>query len=168
MCRNRPVQQEQSHCGRQSPVCRDSRVSRDRRPVRGNRPVRKAQPRPQEQPSVQEVVGTVLRTEHARLLLPIWLAPRAQCVPPQSAANAVTLVVPGVPEANNAYELTPSGVQELRRKRVAGGVSVTLDEFGLTAQVLLAHDPLIVGAVNGRAAGDRASRGRAAASPGRA
>ena len=99
----------------------------------------------------EEVVGTVLRTEHARLLLPIWSAPGSQCVPPQSAFNGVTLVAPGVPEANSAYELTLSGVQELRRKRVAGGVSVTLEEFGLTAQVLFAHDPSVLGAVNGRA-----------------
>ena len=102
--------------------------------------------------SVPEVVGSVLRTEHARLLLPIWSAPMAQCVPPQSAANSVTLVVPGVPEATEAYELTPGGVKKLRRKRVAGGMSVTLDEFGLTTQVLLAQDPSIVSAVDRRAA----------------
>ncbi len=102
--------------------------------------------------SVPEVQGAVLRTERARLLLPIWSAPMAQCVPPQSASNALALVVPGVPEATDAYELTPSGVQSLRHKRVAGGIRVTLDEFGLTAQVLLAHDPLIVGAVHRRAA----------------
>ncbi len=110
-----------------------------------------AQPRAQEQPAAQEVVGTVLRTEHARLLLPTWLAARAQCVPPQSASNGVTLVAHGVPETNSAYELTPVGVQELRHKRVAGGMSVTLEEFGLTAQVLLAHDPSVVGDVNRRA-----------------
>jgi len=110
------------------------------------------QPRPQEPSHAQEVVGTVLRTEHARLLLPIWLAPGAQCVTPQAAANAVTLKARGVPEVNSAYELTPSGVQELRRTRVAGGMSVTLEEFGLTTQVLLAHDPTVVGDVNRRAA----------------
>ena len=102
--------------------------------------------------SVPEVVGSVLSTEHARLLLPIWSAPMAQCVPPQSAANSVVLTVPGVPEAAEAYELTPSGAKKLRRKRVAGGMSVTLDEFGLTTQVLLAQDPLIIGAVDRRAA----------------
>ena len=35
---------------------------------------------------------------------------------------------------------------------MAGGVCVTLDEFGLTTQVLLAQDPLIIGAVHRRAA----------------
>jgi hypothetical protein len=102
--------------------------------------------------SSREVVGAVLRTEHARLLLPIWSAPMSQCVPPQSATNALTLVVPAVPEASDVYELIPSGVQPLKRKRVAGGLSVTLEEFGLTTQVLLAQDPLIVAAVHRRAA----------------
>jgi hypothetical protein len=101
--------------------------------------------------SASEVSGAVLRTEHTRLLLPIWSASMSQCVPPQSAVNAMTLVVPGAPEASNAYELTPSGVQPLRHRRVAGGLSVTLDEFGLTAQVLLAQDPLVIGAVHRRA-----------------
>ena len=75
--------------------------------------------------SVPEVAGTVLRTEHSRLLLPLWSAPGAQCVPSQSAANALSLVAPGVPEASDAYELTPHGVQSLRHQRVAGGVRVT-------------------------------------------
>ena len=102
--------------------------------------------------SVHEVAGTVLRTEHSRLLLPLWSGPGAQFVPSQSAANALSLVAPGVPEASDVYELTPHGVQSLRHLRVAGGVRVTLPEFGLTAQVLLAHDPLIIDAVNRRAA----------------
>jgi hypothetical protein len=102
--------------------------------------------------NVPEVLATVLHTDRARLLLPIWSAPMAQYVPPQSASNALALVVPGVPEASDAYELTPSGVQSLRHKRVTGGIRVVLDEFGLTTQVLLAHDPSIVGAVHRRAA----------------
>ncbi len=98
--------------------------------------------------SAAEVVGSVLRTERARLLLPIWSASMSQCVPPQSAANSLSLIAPGVPEASNAYELTPAGVRVLQHKRVAGGMCVTLDEFGLTTQILLAHDPLIINAVN--------------------
>ncbi len=102
--------------------------------------------------NVPEVSGSVLRVDRAQLLLPIWSSPDAQCVPAKSASKALSLVVPGVPEASNAYLLTPSGVQPLRRKRIAGGVCVALGEFDLTAQVLLAHDPLIVGAVHRRVA----------------
>jgi hypothetical protein len=99
----------------------------------------------------KEVSGAVLRTEHARMLMPLWFSRGAQCVPSQSAANAVTLVAPGVPEPFRAYELTPRGAQPLRRQRVDGGLSVTLDEFGLTSQILLANEPSVVGAVDRRA-----------------
>ncbi len=102
--------------------------------------------------NLPQVTGAVLRTDHSRLLLPLWSSPGAQFVPEQSAANSLTLVAPGVPEASSAYELTPSGVQSLRHMRVAGGMSVTLDEFGLATEVLLAHDPLIISAVHHRAA----------------
>jgi hypothetical protein len=99
-----------------------------------------------------EISGAVLRTEHARMLLPLWFSRGVQCVPSQSAANAVTLVAPGVPEPYRAYELTPRGAQPLRRQRVDGGLSITLAEFGLTAQILMANEPAIVGAVDQRAA----------------
>jgi hypothetical protein len=103
------------------------------------------------EPSTREVTGAVLRADQARLLLPIWTAPQSQYVVPQSAANDLTLLVPGVPETNNAYELTPGGVRPLRHPlRIAGGMQVHLPEFGLTTQVLLAHDPSIVGAVRGK------------------
>ena len=45
----------------------------------------------------------------------IWSAPMAQYVPPQSAANALTLVVPGVPEAR--------GLRTDARRRAAAAAS---------------------------------------------
>jgi hypothetical protein len=102
--------------------------------------------------SVPEVAGAVLGTEHSRLLLPIWSGPGAQYVPSQSAARGLAVKAPGVPETWPAYELTPHGLQPLKKQRPAGGYSVTLDEFGLTAQVLLADAPLVVDAVHRRAA----------------
>ncbi len=101
--------------------------------------------------NVPEVSGTMLLTPHARLLLPIWLAPAAQYVAPQSATNVLSLRVPGVPEGNNAYEITPGGVQPVLHSFGAGGELVTLNEFGLTSQVLLAHDPKVIDDVRRRA-----------------
>jgi hypothetical protein len=98
------------------------------------------------------VVGAVLRTDRARLLMPTFSAPGAQYVPAQSAASGLSLVAPGVPESSNAYELTPGGIRVLRHKRVTGGVRVTLDDFGLTSLVLLAHDPLVINSLTQRAA----------------
>jgi len=99
-----------------------------------------------------EVAATVLRTERSRLLLPIWSAPGAQFVPGQSAANSISLVVPGVPESSRAYELDPGGLQPLRHKRVTLGTRVSLEEFGLTGRVLFAQDPLVVNSLTRRSA----------------
>ena len=113
-----------------------------------------------------EVRGAVLSRTRPTAAAALLLV-RAQCVPAQSAADALTLVAPGVPEASSAYELTPNGVSPLRHNRVAGGVSVSLDDFGLAAQVLLAQDPLIIGAVHRRAAQAGRRAAELAAQPGR-
>ncbi len=97
-----------------------------------------------------EVTATVLRSERARVVLPIWYSPGAQCVPPRSATSNLSLVVPGVPESASALELNPAGLRPLSHKRVTGGMRITLEEFALTAQVLLAHDPLVVNGLERR------------------
>jgi hypothetical protein len=98
-----------------------------------------------------EVSAALLQTERARLLLPVWISPGAQCVPSESAANSVTLRATFVPKVCDAYELTPHGTEPLRHLPMAGGLSITLDEFGLVTRILLAHDPSIVADVRARA-----------------
>ena len=85
-------------------------------------------------------------------MLPIWESPWGQCVPDQSATNVAALVAHGVPDAAEAYELTPGGAKSIHHKRVPGGVRVTMDEFGLTTQILLAEAPSIYSEVSSRAA----------------
>ncbi len=99
-----------------------------------------------------QVNGALLRAERARLLMPMWSAPGAQFVPGQSAANNLQFTVPGLPESTLAYQLVPGHARVLKHKRVTGGTRITLDEFGLTDLVLLAHDPMIVGAIMQRTA----------------
>jgi len=101
------------------------------------------------QPAVH---GAVLRTDRARLLLPIWAAPGAQYVPGQSAANRVGLVVPGVPDSSRVYRLSPGRLQPVGHQRVTGGRQVTLEEFGLTDRVLFAQDALVIEGLSRRAA----------------
>jgi hypothetical protein len=102
--------------------------------------------------SVADVRGAVLRIDRARLLLPLWLGPGAQCVPAQSAANALSVKAPGVPEAYNAFELGPHGAVPLRHAYMPGGMCVTLPEFGLTSQVLLTGEPTLSNKVHRGAA----------------
>jgi len=106
------------------------------------------------------VTGAVLRSDHARLLLPVWTTGGAQCVPGQSAVNNLSLVVAGAPESSNVYELTPGELRPLRHKRVTGGTRVILEEFGLSSQVLFAQEPLVVNTLGQRAAaiGPRAAK----------
>jgi len=97
--------------------------------------------------SEPDVLGGVLWTDRARLLVGIWSGPGAQLVPGQSAASGVSFVVKGVPESNRAYLMIPGAIEPLRPKRVAGGTRITLDEFGLTSLVLMTEKPLVVAAM---------------------
>jgi len=107
----------------------------------------------------RELTAAVLQTENARLLIPIWCGPGAQFVPGQSAGNEISFTVPGVPAAHEPYELTPAGLNAIRKQRVTGGTRVTLDEFGVTSLVLLTGDPRVLSAIN---AGIQRNRAQAA------
>jgi hypothetical protein len=80
------------------------------------------------------------------LLVPMWTGSGAQYVPGQSAGTGVTFVVPGVPESADVFEIAPGGMRPLIRRRVTGGLNITLDEFSLTSLVLLTQDPQVVAA----------------------
>ena len=97
-----------------------------------------------------ETRATLMQTDRARLLIPVWAGRHSQFVPGQSAGNNITFTIPGVPETSDAYEIHPTGMRTLRHKqrRVTGGVRITLDEFGPTSLVLLTQDPLVVNSAN--------------------
>jgi hypothetical protein len=99
--------------------------------------------------SQKEVTAAVFRAERTRLVLPVWYSPGAQCVPAQSAAKKLTLSVPGVPESAGAFEMNPSGITPIPHNRRIG-MLVTLADFNLTAQVLLAQDPQLVSNITQR------------------
>src|SRR4029077_9455545 len=95
--------------------------------------------------------GVVLSADNARLVLAIRCPKWSQYVAAPQDAGA-TLIVPGVPDAHNVYELTPAGLRPLPHKRVAGGVSVNLEDFLLTSAVLITPDPVVVNAMTHRTA----------------
>lgn len=106
-----------------------------------------------------QVVGLVIQTDRARLLIMMRLASGSQHVPRPMATAPASIVVPGVPESHEVYELTPVGLRPINHKRVTGGTQVTIDEFQLTALVLLTPDPVVVNTLERRLA---AMAGRAA------
>ena len=106
-----------------------------------------------------QVVGLVIQTDRARLLIMMRLAKGSQHVPRPMATAPAAIVVPGVPESHEVYELTPVGLRPINHKRVTGGTQITIDEFQLTALVLLTPDPVVVNTLERRLA---AMAGRAA------
>ena len=100
----------------------------------------------------QGVIGIVLQIDRGQLLLPIWMAAGGQYVLGQSAGNGLAFVVPGVPDANEAHEITPAGLRPLRNQRVAGGMRVTLDEFGMTSMIVVSQDPVVLSGLQQRIA----------------
>ncbi len=85
--------------------------------------------------------GAVLISNRARLVIPLWSGPGGQYVAGQVKAEETSIVVPGVPEATDVYEVSPAGLRTLKHQRVAGGVRVPLRDFGLATQILFSKDP---------------------------
>lgn len=101
--------------------------------------------------NLPEVVGALFRAERARLLVPLWLGRGTQFVPGQAAAQEVTFIIPGVPESNTAYLLLPGALEPLNTERVAGGMRLTLREFGPTSLVAITQDPVVLAYLMDRA-----------------
>lgn len=90
--------------------------------------------------SVSEVRAAVMRTDHGILVLPMWQGKGSQFVPGQASIAKLTLVVPEVPMATQAWLISPAQVRSLKTERVVGGTRVTIPEFGVTAAVLFTAD----------------------------
>lgn len=101
------------------------------------------------------ITATVLQTDRARLLLPLRFSRGDQYVLDEAPQGDVTLIVPGVPESNDAFELTAAGLRPLSRRRVAGGMSVTLRDPAAAAMIVLTQDPLVIDSLTRAAAQQR-------------
>jgi hypothetical protein len=100
------------------------------------------------------ITATVLQTDRARLLLPLRFARGDQHALDEGRGGEVTFVVPGVPESNEVFELTAAGLRPAPRRRVAGGVSVTLRDLPPAALIVLTQDAQVIDSLT-RAAGQQ-------------
>ena len=91
-----------------------------------------------EQPPNGTLKAAAIPTKDRRgtLLMVSDYSPYSQYQPPQAAVNKVRLRVPAANDAI-AYLISPGGVKPLNSIRVPGGHDITLDDFGLTAIVLM-------------------------------
>jgi hypothetical protein len=93
--------------------------------------------------SGSQLVGVVLQTERARLLLPLAIAPQNQFAIDHGAAGAVSFTVPGASESNDAFEMSPAGLRPLVHRRVAGGLRITLGDSDRWSPIVITQDPLV-------------------------
>lgn len=111
------------------------------------------------QSSDPEVQAVVLEAARARMVVAWRCVQGSQIVArhyhgdiPRNS-QPLTLLVPGVPEAHQAWEVAPGGLRPLRHKRVTGGISLTLDSFRAHSLVLLSGDPAVTAHVQERVRG---------------
>lgn len=103
-----------------------------------------------------EVKAVVLEASRARMVL-VWRCVQgAQIVARHYQGDRpkendqLSLLVPGVPEAHQAWAVDAGGLRPLRQKRVTGGISIVLDGFRSAGLVLLSGDPAVTGRVQER------------------
>ena len=93
-------------------------------------------------PELKDLQATVLRTDRAQLVIPIWMAPGTGQVPGLPPQRTISVAVPGVPEGDEAYEMIPGRLRRCHHNRRGSlGTNVTLDQFAMTAQILFTQDP---------------------------
>lgn len=90
------------------------------------------------------------------LVLVADFSPGTQLQPGQLAEKDIRLLVPGHQSAT-AWEVTLGGLRFLDRKRVPGGLEVTLPDFGPTTMVLITSDLGMKDALEGEVARLRAT-----------
>jgi hypothetical protein len=86
----------------------------------------------------------VMWTSHGILVLPMWLGDNAQYVPGQAAVAKLSILVPQVPPCFQGWEVQPGEVRGLRLERHAGGMKITLPEFGMTTALVFTSDVKLI------------------------
>jgi len=97
-----------------------------------------------------EVQAFVIEAGQARIVLAWRCVQGAQVVARRydghdipSGDMPLSILVPGVPEAHRAWEVTTGGLRPMQQSRVTGGVSVTLDAFTTQGMVLMSGEPTV-------------------------
>ena len=111
----------------------------------------------QAQTSSDEVQAFVMEAARARMVVAWRCVQGSQIVARRYAGSDVppneaplTILVPGVPEAHQAWEVAAGGLKPLRQQRVTGGVSVTVDDFLTHSIILFSGEPAVTAHVQDR------------------
>jgi len=99
----------------------------------------------------QDILASLRRTERSRLALVFSADLAPQEVGSQASAQPRSFILPGLPEAHEAYQILGGTLRPLRRDRIPGGYRIRLEEFDLTAAVVISQDPLVISTTTRRA-----------------
>lgn len=91
---------------------------------------------------------SILQTERSKLLLVTRHVPAQQYVAAPTDTKPLSLVVPGVPISDRAYQITLAGPRQLRTSHGSGGIRIQLDEPGLATAIVITQDPLVIHHLN--------------------
>jgi hypothetical protein len=104
-----------------------------------------------------EVQAVVMEAARARVVIAWRCVQGSQIVARRYGAGdlpgseaALTLLVPGVPEAHQAWAVVPGGLRPLQQRRATGGVTVTLEPLLDHAIVLFSGEPAVTAHVQGQ------------------
>jgi hypothetical protein len=88
-----------------------------------------------------------LATERSRLLIPTYVQSNAQftCRP---TPGGNSLVIAGVSDSTDVFQLRHVGLTPLKRERISGGLRIVLEPESADSLLLLTEDPLIVSHIN--------------------
>ncbi len=87
---------------------------------------------------------SMLQTERSKLLVVTRHVPAQQYVAAPADTKPISLVVPGVPISDRAYQVTLSGPRTLRTSHGSGGIRIQLDEPGVATAIVITQDPLVL------------------------
>ena len=95
-------------------------------------------PTPKEFPPHPSIKAAAITTKDRRgtLLMVADYSKYGQYQPPQGAFNDIKLLVPAPSDAH-AFLITPGGVRAIDGRREPGGIRITLEDFGVSAIVLV-------------------------------
>lgn len=87
-----------------------------------------------------EMQAAIIHSEYGTLILPVWYRNGSQFVPGQMAGNDATIVIPGGNVSASVWELSTTQIKNLNRKRVNGGVQITIPKFDMTSIIIMTSD----------------------------
>ena len=100
----------------------------------------------------KDVAGSLLATNHVRILFPMVLEPTAQYVSGAGADRQISFLVRGLPETYQCWQYSLNGLSPLVNRREAGGVAVTLEELPLVSTIVMTQNPIIINSISQRIA----------------